>query len=68
MPFLRRERALAVAIMSYNGSVDIGLIGDYDAMPDLDEFGGDIEESLAELLEAARGADSREEASAPARG
>ena len=25
--------------MSYNGNVDIGLIGDYDAMSDLDEFG-----------------------------
>ena len=54
--------------MSYNGNVDIGLIGDYDAMSDLDQFGGDIEESIAELLAAARAADSREEASAPARG
>ena len=68
VPFLAPERALAVAIMSYNGSVDIGLIGDYDAMSDLDEFGDDIEESVAELLAAARGADSREAASAPARG
>ena len=68
VPFLAPERALAVAIMSYNGNVDIGLIGDYDAMSDLDRFGGDIEESIAELLAAARSADSREEASAPARG
>jgi len=35
VPFLAPERALAVAIMSYNGSVDIGLMGDYDAMADL---------------------------------
>jgi WS/DGAT/MGAT family acyltransferase len=54
VPFLAPERALAVAIMSYNGSVDIGLMGDYDAMSDLDEFGRDVEESIAELVEVAR--------------
>ena len=51
VPFLAPERALAVAIMSYNGSVTIGLMGDYDAMADLDEFGEDVGESVAELLE-----------------
>jgi diacylglycerol O-acyltransferase len=54
VPFLAPERALAVAIVSYNGNVDIGLIGDYDAMSDLDDFGGDIAASVAELLAAAR--------------
>jgi diacylglycerol O-acyltransferase / wax synthase len=67
VPFLASERALAVAIMSYNGSVDIGLIGDFDAMYDLDEFGGDIGESLTELLEAARAAMPKKETQAPAR-
>jgi diacylglycerol O-acyltransferase / wax synthase len=67
VPFLAADRALAVAIMSYNGSADIGLIGDYDAMSDLDEFGEDIGESLTELLEAARAATQREEAPAPTR-
>jgi diacylglycerol O-acyltransferase len=56
VPFLAPERALAVAIMSYNGSVDIGLMGDYDAMSDLDAFGADVEASVAELLEAAKAA------------
>ena len=51
MPFLAPERALAVAIMSYNGQVIIGLMGDYDAMADLDAFGEDVEGSVAELLE-----------------
>ena len=37
--FLPRNHALAVAIMSYNGGMDFGLLGDYDAMPDLDELG-----------------------------
>ena len=34
--FLPKRHALAVAIMSYNGRMDFGLLGDYDAMPDLD--------------------------------
>jgi WS/DGAT/MGAT family acyltransferase len=53
VPFLAPERALAVAMMSYNGNVEIGMMGDYDAMADLDEFGEDVRESVAELLEVA---------------
>ena len=34
--------------MSYNGQVDFGLIGDYDAMADLDSFGLDLEAATAE--------------------
>jgi WS/DGAT/MGAT family acyltransferase len=52
--FLPENHALAIAIMSYNGKVDFGLLGDYDAMPDLEEFGGMLEYSLAELLKEAR--------------
>jgi hypothetical protein len=52
--FLPENHALAVAIMSYNGKVDFGLLADYDALPDLDAFATHLEESLAELLEAAR--------------
>ncbi|MEA2428413.1 MAG: diacylglycerol O-acyltransferase / wax synthase [Thermoleophilaceae bacterium] len=51
--FLPEDHALAVAIMSYNGRVDFGLLGDYDAMPDLDFFADAVRESLDELLEAA---------------
>ena len=40
--------------MSYNGKVDFGLLGDYDAMTDLEDFGAMLEDSLAELLKAAR--------------
>ena len=53
VPFLAPDKALAIAIMSYNGGVDIGLMGDYDAMPDLDEFAAHLEAELAELMEAA---------------
>jgi diacylglycerol O-acyltransferase / wax synthase len=52
--FLPRDHALAVAIMSYNGGIDFGLLGDYDAMPDLDELGGYLDEALAELVSAAK--------------
>jgi hypothetical protein len=52
--FLPEHHALAVAIMSYNGKVDVGLLADYDAMPDVDAFASHLEESLAELLAAAR--------------
>jgi diacylglycerol O-acyltransferase / wax synthase len=52
--FLPENHALAIAIMSYNGKVDFGLLGDYDAMPDIEDFGGMLEDSLAELLTEAR--------------
>ena len=52
--FLPENHALAIAIMSYNGKVDFGLLADYDAMPDLEAFSGYLEQSLAELLKAAR--------------
>jgi diacylglycerol O-acyltransferase len=52
--FLPENQAVAVAIMSYNGSIDFGLLGDYDAMPDLEDLGDALRASLAELVEAAR--------------
>jgi WS/DGAT/MGAT family acyltransferase len=51
--FLPKNHALAVAIMSYNGGMDFGLLGDYDAMPDLERLGELFGESLEELLAAA---------------
>jgi hypothetical protein len=52
--FLPQNHALAIAIMSYNGTVDFGLLADYDAMPDVAEIGSAIRASLDELLDAAR--------------
>ena len=54
--FLPENHALAIAAMSYNGKLDFGLLGDYDAMPDLDVLAELLEESLAELVAAARAA------------
>jgi diacylglycerol O-acyltransferase len=53
VPFLAPEKALAIAVMSYNGRADIGLMGDYDTMPDLDEFADYLEDELDVLMEAA---------------
>ena len=50
---LARRQALCVGIMSYNGQVNFGLIGDYDAMADLDSFAPHLEASIAELRAAA---------------
>ena len=52
--FLPKDHALAIAIMSYNGRMNFGLLGDYDALPDIDAIAEGIEASLAELLALAR--------------
>jgi WS/DGAT/MGAT family acyltransferase len=53
--FLPENHALAIAIMSYNGGLDFGLLGDYDALPDIDMIAEGISDSLAELLDIVRG-------------
>ena len=53
MAFLAKNHALAIGVMSYNGQVNIGLLGDYDAMPDIDLIAKGLNASLDELLEAA---------------
>ncbi|HEX6025427.1 MAG TPA: wax ester/triacylglycerol synthase family O-acyltransferase [Solirubrobacter sp.] len=57
--FLPENQALAVAVMSYNGRMDFGLLGDYDAMPDIEFVADALRESLAELVEAAGGGKPR---------
>jgi diacylglycerol O-acyltransferase len=52
--FLPRNHALAIAIMSYDGGIDYGLLGDYDALPDIDVIAEGIEDGLNELLAVAR--------------
>ena len=53
--FLPENHALAIAIMSYNGGIDYGLLGDYDALPDIDVVAAGIDDALQELLAIARG-------------
>jgi diacylglycerol O-acyltransferase len=52
--FLPENHALAVAIMSYAGEMNFGLLGDFDALPDIESIGESIAEELAELVELAR--------------
>jgi diacylglycerol O-acyltransferase / wax synthase len=52
--FLPKNHSLAVAIMSYNGKMNFGLLGDYDALPDIERVGEAIGASLAELVALAR--------------
>jgi diacylglycerol O-acyltransferase / wax synthase len=52
--FLPENHALAIAIMSYNGQMNFGLLADFDAVPDLDLIGESIESELATLVALAR--------------
>jgi diacylglycerol O-acyltransferase / wax synthase len=52
--FLPQHHALAIAIMSYNGQMNFGLLGDLDALPDIDLFGESIAAELAALVTLAR--------------
>jgi WS/DGAT/MGAT family acyltransferase len=59
--FLPENHGLAIAIMSYNGGIDFGLLGDYDAMEDIDMLATGLSESLAELLAAAEAAEAQQQ-------
>lgn len=50
---LAKNQGLGVAIMSYDGRMNFGLVGDYEVLHDLDELAVDLHDSLAELAEAA---------------
>jgi hypothetical protein len=65
--FLPENHALAIAIMSYNGGIDFGLLGDYDAMEDIEMLATGLTESLADLGAAAGSVDARSQASVEAR-
>jgi hypothetical protein len=45
--------ALGIAIMSYDGNVFFGLLGDFDALADLDALAGDVDDAIRELAAAA---------------
>jgi WS/DGAT/MGAT family acyltransferase len=50
---LAMNQRLGIALMSYNGAINFGLIGDYDSMPDLEDVARDLAASLEELAETA---------------
>src|SRR4051812_33699862 len=60
--FLPENHALAIAIMSYHGGIDFGLLGDYDMMEDIELIATGLNESLGDLLAAAEAVEARSQA------
>jgi WS/DGAT/MGAT family acyltransferase len=52
LAFLPDGHALAVAIISYDGMIEYGLLADFDALPDLDVIAHEIDVALRALVEA----------------
>ena len=52
--FLPRDHAMALAIMSYDGKLNFGLLGDYDAMPDIDVVSNALRDGIADLVKRAK--------------
>src|SRR4051794_3790508 len=50
---LGKNLALNFAILSYDGKVFFGLVGDFDAVPDLDDLVTDVSQAMVELGTAA---------------
>jgi WS/DGAT/MGAT family acyltransferase len=50
---LAKGQGIGVALLSYDGAINFGVVGDFDLLWDLDEFAEDLAESLAELATAA---------------
>jgi WS/DGAT/MGAT family acyltransferase len=64
--FVPENHALAIAIMSYNGGINFGLLADYDSMEDVEEIADGVSESIAELIKASKSAESAADAGAVA--
>jgi WS/DGAT/MGAT family acyltransferase len=52
---LAQNTALGIAIMSYNGTMNFGLNGDYDALSDIETLADELRAAIEELAAAARG-------------
>ena len=50
---LASGQGVGVALLSYDGRINFGLVGDFDLMWDLDDLAVDLEDSLAELAREA---------------
>jgi diacylglycerol O-acyltransferase / wax synthase len=67
---LALRQSLGIAIMSYNGRLNFGLLGDFDALPDIEQLAGDLDAAIDDLALAAGvgGARKRETDGRPALG
>ena len=50
---LARGQRLGIALMSYDGAINFGLVGDYDSLPDLEEIAQSLADALQETADAA---------------
>ena len=50
---LAKNQGLGIALMSYNGRLNFGLVGDYELLWDIEDFAEDLHEALGELAEEA---------------
>ena len=50
---LAKNQGLGVALLSYDGSINFGLVGDYDVLWDLEDVAEDVRHALEELALAA---------------
>jgi diacylglycerol O-acyltransferase len=52
--FLAPDQRMAIACMSYNGALALSIIGDYDALPDIEDLADLVIAEVAALREAAK--------------
>jgi len=50
---LAQRQALGIAVMSYDGHLGFGLLGDYDALPDIEQIALDLQAATAALARSA---------------
>jgi diacylglycerol O-acyltransferase / wax synthase len=50
---LAQRQALGIAVMSYDGHLGFGLLGDYDALPDLEDIANDLDWAISSLASSA---------------
>lgn len=50
---LAQRQALGIAVMSYDGHLGFGLLGDYDALPEIERIAEDLRWAVAALARAA---------------
>jgi WS/DGAT/MGAT family acyltransferase len=55
---LAENTALGIAIISYNGTINFGLNGDYDTLSDIETLADELRSAIEELAAAARGSAS----------
>jgi len=65
---LARRQALGIAVMSYDGKLGFGLLGDYDALPELETIASELERAIASLAAAATATSGKPRVARRARG